>query len=465
MSVRESTDAEIAEACEAAAQAADTLAWAPNATIALLLEAAAGELEQVGSDLVRVADEETALGEVRLEGELARTCGQLRAFAGLVSSGSHAEPIISMATESTPDLRRMMVPVGPVAVFGASNFPLAFSVPGGDTASALAAGCPVVAKGHPSHPRTSELCAEAITLAVKAAGLPEGAFAMVQGSSPRVGQVLVEAPEIRAVGFTGSHHAGRALYELAARRPVPIPVYAEMGSLNPVLVTAAAIESRAPSIAAELAASITLGCGQFCTKPGLIFSPPSEAFSLELSEAMGKVAPSRMLNEGIADSFTRAVERTMSLDGLEVLAGKPGPGRPLLLSTTLDSFLQRPELVEEHFGPASILVGCPEDRMGEALGRVEGTLATSVYAETSDDDLVRGLIPELVRRSGRIIFDGPPTGVAVVPAMVHGGPYPATTFPSHTSVGLSAIRRFQRPVAFQNAPTRLLPNALQEDPE
>jgi acyl-CoA reductase-like NAD-dependent aldehyde dehydrogenase len=468
----EATPDEIASACAAAAEVAPVLARTEPAKIAALLHAIADGLESAGEDLIALADSESALGETRLAGERARTTGQLRAFAELVESGRHLEPVVDEATEARPDVRRMLVPIGPVAVFGASNFPLAFSVPGGDTASALGAGCPVVAKGHPSHPGTSELCARVIADAVRASGLPAGTFSMVQGKSADVGRALVGAPEIAAVAFTGSGPVGRALFDLAATRPAPIPVYAEMGSLNPVFVTSAALAARGESIADDLAASVLQGAGQFCTKPGLLFVPDdADGFIEALASRLGASDPQAMLNPGIRESFLTNVGASAGVPGVEVVV-KGGAGdrggtwtSPSLLATDLDAFIANEQLHEEHFGPATIVVRTPADRLVEAARTVPGSLTATVHAQPeSDGELVDDLLAELTPRAGRIVFDGVPTGVAVVEAMQHGGPYPATTSSAHTSVGLFAIRRFLRPVAFQNAPARWLPEALRGEP-
>ena len=464
----EATPDEIARAAAAAAEAAPELARTPAPDIAALLHAIADGLDGAGEDLIALADSESALGETRLVGERARTTGQLRAFADLVRSGRHLEPVVDEATDARPDVRRMLVPIGPVAVFGASNFPLAFSVPGGDTASALAAGCPVIAKGHPSHPGTSELCARVIADAVQATGLPSGAFSLVQGASADVGRSLVLAPEMSAVAFTGSGVVGRALFDLAATRENPIPVYAEMGSLNPVFVTSAAIDARGDKIAEVLAASVLQGAGQFCTKPGLLFVPDdADPFVDAIARRLHAADAQAMLNPRIRTAFLTLVDASAELPGVDVVV-KGGPDArdgtwtsPSLLVTDLDTFAGTEQLREEHFGPATIVIRTPSDRVTEAARMIPGSLTATIHAEPGPDDaLVRELLPELTNRAGRIVFDGVPTGVAVVEAMQHGGPYPATTSSAHTSVGLFAIKRFLRPVAFQNAPSQWLPEAL-----
>lgn len=473
----DATEDEVLRAVAAAEEAFRELRATDPARIAGLLEDIAARLEDLRDEILRTADEETALGETRLSGELARTCGQLRAFATVVSEGSHLDVRIDRADPDAvpprPDLRRIQIPIGPVAVFGASNFPLAFSVPGGDTASALAAGCPVVVKAHPSHPATSELCGRVITAAVQHAGLPRGTFSLLHGRAVEVSRALVLARGIKAVGFTGSERAGRALYDLGASRDEPIPVYAEMGSLNPQFITPRALADRSEEIAKGLAASMTMGTGQFCTKPGLVFLPDDEAgrvFEQQLVAAAAEIAPTPMLNRGIHSALGERLAETTKLPEVEVLfAGEApdGPGfraAPTVLATSLKTFERTPELSEEHFGPVTILIRCGglDDMVGIA-GRLPGALATTVHGSDEDAADLGPLLAELREIAGRVIWNQFPTGVAVAPAMHHGGPYPATTFPAHTSVGTAAIRRFLRPVTYQNAPQALLPAALHDD--
>jgi NADP-dependent aldehyde dehydrogenase len=467
---------EVAAAVGRAVAAAPVLRAASPEGIAALLEAAAVELEARRDEIIATADAETGLGEVRLSGELVRTTVQLRAFAALVRTGRHLDVVIDPADPSAlpaprPDLRRMNVPLGPVAVFGASNFPLAFSVPGGDTASAWAAGCPVVVKGHPSHPATSALCGAALAAAVSKCGLPEGTFALVQGAAHEVGGALVESEGIEAVGFTGSTRGGRALSDLAARRPRPIPVFAEMGSVNPVFVTAAALAGRGPAIAAGLAGSATMGTGQFCTKPGLVFVDGSgggvDQFVDALTETMAEAAPGCMLDPRLRASFGAELDELRATPGVQLWEGKPGDGAlsvsyavAVVDEAALDGGAVA-VLTREHFGPVTTVVRCEG---GESLvaraGALEGSLTATVHAEAHDD--VAALLRDaLIGKAGRLVWNGWPTGVAVTDAMVHGGPYPATTAPSTTSVGLAAIRRFLRPVAFQDVPDSRLPPALQ----
>jgi acyl-CoA reductase-like NAD-dependent aldehyde dehydrogenase len=473
----EATAADVHDAAAAAAAAlASTHGWAA-ARIVELLTGVADRLEDRAGAIVPAAELETGLDAGRLTGELARTVAQLRMFADLVASGDHLEAVIDPPdpTRVPPrtDLRRMMVALGPVAVFGASNFPLAFGVAGGDTAAALAAGCPVVVKAHPAHPSTSELCGRAIADAVAAAGFPPGWFSLVHGTAAEVGGLLAQAPEIAAVGFTGSLRAGRALHDLAAARPRPIPVYAEMGSVNPLLVTRAALRERGDAIAHGLATSLQMGAGQFCTSPGLLLVPAGDegdAFVDRLGQALRDGATGCLLTLGIRDALVRQLAETRSLPGVEVLVdgGEPGgaPGAFLaatLLTAAAAVVLAAPELVEEHFGPASLVVryGADEER-DAVLDKLEGALTFTIHAGARESADLIPLQWRMADRVGRILWNGYPTGVAVTPAMQHGGPYPATTSSLHTSVGTAAIRRFQRPVAFQDAPQEALPPALRD---
>jgi NADP-dependent aldehyde dehydrogenase len=427
---------------------------------------------------VSVADAETGLGTARLNGELDRTTFQLRAFADMLDEGSFVEAIISPADPAAkpvarPDVRRMLVPIGPVAVFTPSNFPLAFGVAGGDTTSALAAGCPVIVKGHPSHPGTSEECGRALSSAARDAGAPQGVFALLQARDLEVARALVTAPAVQAVAFTGSLAAGRAIHDLAAARPQPIPVFAEMGSLNPVFVAPAAMAARAAEIADGLAGSITIGTGQFCTKPGLVFVAESTAgsarsFANLVAEKVTSRDPGLMLNAQIDTNLSRQLARTDALPGVELLAPpseRAGGGltrRGSVVTTDLATFLSTPALHEEHFGPVSIVIRCPSpESVIDVASSLDGNLTATIHADEADAIFGKRLASVLSDKVGRIVWNGYPTGVAVTWAMQHGGPYPSTTSPGHTSVGATAIRRFLRPVAYQNAPDALLPAALQ----
>lgn len=472
----DATQEEIAAAVEASEAAFRTSRGLRLDVVADLLRAVADGLEGLGAALIDAADAETALGPQRLTSERARTCGQLRAFADVVLDGGYLDVRIDHADPSLqppkPDLRRMQVPLGPVAVFGASNFPLAFSVPGGDTASALAAACPVVAKAHPSHPATSEQCAQVIADAVAATGLPAGMFSLVHGRGIEVGQALVQAPQIKAVGFTGSHAAGRALFDLGAARPEPVPVYAEMGSLNPVFVTEAALTARGPAIASGFMQSMTMGTGQFCTKPGLVFLPDTEAsqrFEAQIAREVSEHRGGILLNAQIREGLLAQLDETTRLDEVEVVARGPsveGTGfvcAPIVVATTSDAFRRTPQLTQEHFGPVSVLVRCSSaEDMVAVADQLGGSLTATLHAEASDATALADLRDALREKCGRMIFNQFPTGVVVTHAMHHGGPYPSTTEPAHTSVGSAAIRRFLRPVTYQNMPSELLPPALQD---
>jgi len=472
----EAEEQDIADAAAAAAKAFRLLRTWPGRQRGELLRRIAAELEALADPLVEIADAETVLGVPRLTGELARSCGQLRAFAALVEDGSYVGAILDRADPQTapprPDLRRMLVPVGPVAVFGASNFPFAFSVPGGDTAAALAAGCPVLVKAHPAHPGTSELSGRAIVSALRAVGAPDGTFSLLQGRSPTVGRALVLAAQVKAVGFTGSTEVGRALFDLAAGRPEPIPVYAEMGSINPVFVTGGALAERGKALAEGLVGSIMLGTGQFCTSPGLVIIPDDElgtAFLHRVGELLRAVPGSPMLTEGIRAGLHRRLQRTSTLPGVEVVVGGGEPEQqghgtsPSLLRVGWEAFSRTPELLDEHFGPAAIVVSCPAERYVDAARQLEGNLTATVHGTAQEAVGLRELQSVLVEKAGRVVWNGFPTGVAVTAAQHHGGPYPATTFAFHSSVGVTAVLRFLRAVAFQDTPTALLPPELHDD--
>ena len=466
-------------AVAAAVHAAPALAALDLVARAAVLDAVADALDADAAALVARADLETALGEVRLTGELARTTGQLRAFAGVVREGAqlgavidHADPA---ATPPRPDLRRTKVPLGPVAVFGASNFPRAFGVAGGDTASALAAGCPVVAKAHPSNAGTSALVAVAVARGLAAAGAPTGTFTLVQGAGHAVGAALVTHPDVAAVGFTGSLRGGRALADLAAAREVPIPVFAEMGSHNPVWITPAALAARGPAIAEALAASATLGSGQFCTRPSVVFVPSdaasaahADAFVATLADAVARAAVGPLLDAAILGRFTSRRAELARLDGIEDVTGADadapaGPDvaepAPSVLATDLATWRAEPLVREECFGPLIIVVRCATDELVATVATVPGGLTASVWseAEAADRVLAAELVTAASGRVGRVLHDGVPTGVTVGWAQQHGGPYPATTAPSTTSVGMHAVDRFLRPVAYQDMPEELLP--------
>jgi 2,5-dioxopentanoate dehydrogenase len=429
--------------------------------LARFLEAVGEQLVAAGEELISTCASETALSVDRLTGERARTVNQLKMFAALVREGSWVDARIDTAIPDRkpvpkPDLRRMLLPLGPVAVFGASNFPLAFSVAGGDTASALAAGCPVVVKPHPGHPKTSEIVATAILNAADECRMPEGVFAMVDQTSVQIGLDLVRHPLIKAVGFTGSARAGRALFDAANSRPEPIPVFAEMGSLNPLFVLPGALEKRWETISSGLAGSVTLGTGQFCTKPGLIIAQRSatlDRFVARLSELLSNFPPSRMLYDGISKRFEESL--------LKVHEFVQAKGNAYLLATDSKHFRENHALHEEIFGPATLLVRCESaDDLIDLARELDGQLTATIHAEPEESDLSGRLIGELQEKAGRIVWNGFPTGVEVAPSMQHGGPYPATTDSRFTSVGTAAIQRFARPVCYQAFPQELLPAEL-----
>lgn len=441
-----------------ASTAADRAAW---------LAAVADALDAAADELVPLADEESHLGPARLTGELARTTAQLRLFAAAIVEGSYLEATIdhpdATTTPPRPDLRRMLRPLGPVAVFSASNFPFAFSVAGGDTASALAAGCPVIVKGHSAHPRLSRRTAVLVAEALEAAGAPEGIFGHVEGRE--AGVALVQHPEVRAVGFTGSLHGGRVLFDLASSRPDPIPFYGELSAVNPVLVTAAALDARADDLATGLAASFTLGAGQFCTNPGVVFVPAGSDFASKVAAAVGTPGSVPMLTEGIAAAFADGLAGLAARADVSVVAGdvaqQPGSGSAVVLSTTASAVRADPgALLAECFGPSTLVVEYDDvDDALAAIRSVGGSLTATVHAEPGED--LTGILAVLAEIAGRVLFAGWPTGVAVSWAQQHGGPWPSTTS-IHTSVGVTALRRFLRPVAYQDAPEAALPPELRE---
>jgi len=466
-------------AVEADAAAVDAAVRAAHATLdaladrpkrAALLRAAADAVEARAAELIAAADAETALGVPRLTGELARVAYQFRFFADIVDDGAFLGVVIDppdpSAVPPRPELRRWRVPIGVVAVFAASNFPFAFSVPGGDTASALAAGCPVVVKAHPDHPRTSELVAETLRAAAEKVGLPADVLNLVHGY--QAGIDLVRHPLIAAVGFTGSIPGGRALFDLAAARPSPIPFYGELGSLNPVLVTERAAETRADEIAAGLVASYTLGQGQFCTKPGLVLVPAGPAgdeLTRSATETASAAAPGALLDARMREHFLAGFAARAAAPGVRTLsaaAAVPTDDAPQAVRAGLlevDAADLGGDLLEECFGPVTVLVRYRGAADAEAvLAGLGGNLTATLHAASGEPDAAAWLT-RLSRFAGRVIFGGWPTGVAVAPAMTHGGPYPATTSPT-TSVGGTAIDRWLRPVTFQTVPPDLLPPEL-----
>ena len=442
---------------------------------AAFLEAIADEIVAIGDPLLERAQSETGLPLARLTGERGRTVGQLRMFAAYIREGSWVQARIDPALPDRKplpraDIRRMLIPIGPVAVFGASNFPFAFSVAGGDTASALAAGCPVVVKAHPAHPGVSELTAAAVIAAAQRTGMPNGAFSMLHGGK-ETGVQLVSHPLLQAVGFTGSLGAGRALFDAAARRPRPIPVYAEMGSVNPVFILPHALAERTSPLAAGLAQSITLGVGQFCTNPGIVVGvagPELETLRSELGALIAVAPPGVMLTPGISKAYAAGVDRLASTDGVSVI-GKAGvageapksSAYAALFATDADGFINGHDVAEENFGPSSVLVTCDTKIELEAVANaMEGQLTATVHGTAVDFAEHQDLIHVLETKVGRLIFNGYPTGVEVGHAMQHGGPYPSTTDSRSTSVGTDAIDRFVRPICYQDMPANQLPVEL-----
>ncbi|HEY2685927.1 MAG TPA: aldehyde dehydrogenase (NADP(+)) [Steroidobacteraceae bacterium] len=469
--------ADVERACALAAAAFDPYRQADLALRARFLETAAANILEIGDELLERAGRETGLPRARLEGERGRTVGQLRLFAEVIRQGDflglridHALPERKPLPRS--DLRLRKIPVGPVAVFGASNFPLAFSAAGGDVASALTAGCPVVVKGHPSHPGTSELAAAAINRAARECGLPAGVYSHLSGPANELGRALVMHPAIKAVGFTGSRAGGTALAKLAAARPEPIPIYAEMSSINPVLILPGALRARGDAIAAAFVSSLTLGAGQFCTNPGLVLciqAPALERFVASAAAALGKSAAGQMLSPGISANYRRGVERLGKHEGVsEIARGVPGKdceAHGALFTVRASEFLAHEALREEVFGPSSLVVVCRDGtELHQVLEHLEGQLTATLQLESEDHALAATLLPVLERKAGRILVNGWPTGVEVSHAMVHGGPYPATSDPRSTSVGTLAIDRFLRPVCYQDMPQDLLPAELRDGP-
>jgi NADP-dependent aldehyde dehydrogenase len=471
MKFQDATEAEINIVMDAAWEAFQTYRETTLKQRADLMRRIAKE---VGSEpsLIPTAMQETNLPETRLRNELARTQFQLTSYAEACETGTWLDVRIDTAItdKGDPDLRKWLVPVGPVVVFGASNFPFAYSTAGGDTASALAAGCPVIVKAHPAHAETSELVAKAIARAVKAKGLPAGVFAHVHGASTETGKTLVTHPQTRAVGFTGSYGGGKALFDWANQRKVPIPVFAEMGSINPIFILPGKLAASGKELATTLAGSVTLGVGQFCTNPGLIIGiegPDLDLFIEELGAAIASATPGTMLHPGIAKAYTEkrgAALAQQDVATVAVSATKPqaNQGTPTLASATAEAFFRNPLLHQEVFGPYSLIIQCKHPlEMLEVARHLEGQLTATLMA--TDQDIHEH--PKLVRATqdicGRFILNGVPTGVRVALSMQHGGPFPATTDSRFTSVGADGIKRWARPLSYQNWPDHLLPEALQ----
>lgn len=471
----QATPGDVERACALAQSAFDPYRALPLERRARFLEAIAEQILAIGADLIDRARLETGLPQARLEGERMRTVNQLRLFAKVVRDGLFMDATIDSALPERapprPDLRLRKIGLGPVAVFGASNFPLAFSVAGGDTASALAAGCPVVVKAHGAHPGTSELVGRAVQRAAIECDLPEGVFSMLFGDGRTVGQQLVAHPAIKAVGFTGSRQGGLALLRTAAARPEPIPVYAEMSSVNPVFLLPGALHSGGAGLAQGFVDSLTLGVGQFCTNPGLVFALAGadlDAFVEASGAALAAKGAGTMLTAGIHDAYNSGVARFGQVGGLQLVAqgsaeGEGCAARAALYLCEAETYLGNPDLEDEVFGPAAVLVRFRDAaQLLEAAERLHGQLTATVHALEADHGLAGALLPVLERKAGRVLFNGFPTGVEVAHAMVHGGPFPATSDSRTTSVGASAIDRFLRPVCYQNVPAGLLPDALRD---
>ena len=461
--------AEVDRAVRAAEAAFETYGWTAREDRARFLETIADEIEARGPALTEIGAAESGLPTARLEGERGRTTGQLRMFAALIRETDHLDirrdpALPDRAPAPRPELAMIQRPIGPVGVFGASNFPLAFSTAGGDTASALAAGCPVGVKGHPGHPGCAEIVAQAVAAAVAACGMPAGVFSLIQSNTNEAGAALVQHPLIRAIGFTGSYRGGKALFDLACARPEPIPFFGELGAINPVFVLPAALGARGAAIAEGWAGSLTMGVGQFCTNPGVVVlpaGPEGDAFAAAAAQALSGAAPGTMLSDGIAAAYRKGVEDLANHPGLAPVAGGEAAegraGLPAVFQVAAEDWLAAPDLAEEVFGPAGLLVRVTDAEQTRAVAR---ELTVTLQMDDADAPAARALMPILERKAGRILANGFPTGVEVASAMVHGGPFPASTNFGHTSVGTLAIRRFLRPVCFQNIPAALLPGDL-----
>ncbi|CAN7485069.1 MULTISPECIES: aldehyde dehydrogenase (NADP(+)) [Brucella] len=456
-------------ACEAAEDAFWSYGYSTRAERATFLRAIADEIEARIADIVVIGSQETGLPEARLQGETGRTTGQLRLFADHIEKGDYLDRRFDAALPDRqpaprPEIRLVQRPIGPVAVFGASNFPMAFSTAGGDTAAALAAGCPVVVKGHSAHPGTGEIVAQAVEAAIAKTGVHPGVFSLIQGGRRDVGHALVQNPNIKAVGFTGSLAGGRALFDLCAARPEPIPFFGELGSVNPMFLLPEAMKARAETLGQGWAGSLTMGAGQFCTNPGIavvLDGADADTFTTAAVEGLKKVAPQTMLTDGIAQAYHDGKERFETRNAVKPLYETESSGRqvsPNLFETTGERFLSDHALGEEVFGPLGLVVRVGSvDEMEKLARGFEGQLTTTIHMDGGDIASAQKLLPVLERKAGRVLVNGFPTGVEVVDSMVHGGPYPASTNFGATSVGTMSIRRFLRPVSYQNFPKELLP--------
>lgn len=464
---------DVADACALAAGAFAAFAAAPPEQRASFVEAIAENILAIGDELIETAIAETGLPRARLEGERGRTVGQLRMFAQAIRAGDWLDATIDPAMPDRmparrADLRRVNVALGPVAVFGASNFPLAFSVAGGDTASAFATGCPVIVKGHPAHPGTGELVASAIQRAVNQSGFPAGVFSFLPGAAHELGAALVADAHIKAAAFTGSRGGGLAMVEIARKREEPIPVFAEMSSINPVLLAPAALDARAETLAKAFVASLTLGSGQFCTNPGLVIaldSPALDRFVRAASDALAEAEPGVMLTPSICQAYVRGVAALEAADARRVGRGKesdaPNRGSGALFDVEAANFIANSALAHEVFGASSVVVRCRDgDEVARVVQALEGQLTATLHMDTDDEAFAARLLPLLQAKAGRVLANGWPTGVEVTHAMVHGGPFPATSDGRTTSVGTLAMMRFLRPVCYQDMPDSLLPPPL-----
>tara|TARA_R110000868_G_scaffold264879_1_gene523513 strand:- start:29647 stop:31188 length:1542 start_codon:yes stop_codon:yes gene_type:complete len=468
---------ELDEAVKRATNAFSSYRKKDKEEIAAFLEQIAEEIVNLGEALIKTCHLETGLPVARLEGERGRTVNQLKLFATVVREGSWVDARIDTAIPSRlplpkPDIRHILIPLGPVAVFGASNFPFAFSTAGGDTASALASGCPVIVKAHEAHPETSELVAKAILKAIQNCGMPEGTFSLLQANSRTIGEALVKHPGIKAVGFTGSYTGGKALFDYANSRLEPIPVFAEMGSTNPVFILPGALQDKAASIADGMAGSITMGVGQFCTNPGLCFVQKSEnldKFYTQLKNKISKTAAGTMLTRNIKKAYDKGIQKNKNIDEVEefvigLAEESTNSSSPRIFKTSIDNYMKNHSLSEENFGPSSVLVEVKsKESILEAAKNLEGHLTATIFGTAADFLEYSELFDILELKVGRIVINGYPTGVEVCHSMVHGGPFPATTAPNSTSVGAGAIKRFVRPVCYQDYPQSKLPDALKNE--
>lgn len=473
----EATSEEINEASILASEAFKTFRTISGDKKAAFLNAIADEILALDDDLIQTYCSESGLPEGRAKGERGRTIGQLRTFADLVKEGSWVEASIDTAIPNRepipkPDLRKMYVPLGPVVVFGASNFPLAYSTAGGDTAAALAAGCPVIVKSHPMHAGTGELVASAIIKAAKQTGMPNGVFSNLNSSGIDVGVQLVQHPQVKAVGFTGSIRGGRALFDLASKREEPIPVFAEMGSINPVVILPKALNNRSESLAKTYTGSITLGSGQFCTNPGLLLGIKGKSltnFIQNLSDEIIKIEPSCMLHPNIIGAYESNKQKALSQYEISVVADfgtevKTNYARQTITTVEGKTFLENPTLHQEVFGPYSLVVQCENaSQLETIISKLEGQLTGTLIGDHDEVSYYPEIVSAMQNRVGRLIFNGVPTGVEVCPSMVHGGPYPASTDSRFTAVGIHSIKRWVRPFSYQDWPNALLPNELKNE--